>query len=259
MEVEDETSRAISVLVRLLLDPQPDVRRAAARSLAGLAPHSRLALTELQLALRDRDAGVRTAAVKALAVFRRSEIEVPEAEMARLVDDKDASVRAAALGALPPLALEGPMLDKLIDLLADDDVRIRRAAFRMLQIRVQTHRHPFDVARRQRAFAAALAMPDSILRRQARAALRLKNYEPKGEEFLLRFLEHQDPKVRTEAATAFGEMGKAAKKHLPKLRKLLEEPEPRVRDAAERAIAEIEGSGKKGPGTERLKQLQRLR
>ena len=47
VEVEDETSRAIPLLVRLLQDPQADVRRAAAKSLGGLAPHSRLAMTEL--------------------------------------------------------------------------------------------------------------------------------------------------------------------------------------------------------------------
>ena len=171
-----------------------------------------------------------------------------------MVDDKDAKVRAAALDALPTQSIDIPMLDKLIGLLAHDNLLLRRTAFSKLRMRVVlARRYPLDVAHRQRAFAAALMMPDASLRKQARSALRLKNYEPKGEEFLLEFLEHRDPKVRAEAATAFGEMEKAAKAHLPKLRKLLEDPEPGVRTAAESALAEIKGSGKKGPGTKRLK------
>jgi HEAT repeat protein len=192
--------------------------------------------------------------VKALSRFRGSEIVVPEAEMAALVDDRDASVRAAAIGALPTLRLETSMLDKLILRLGDEHVGVRGAAFFMLRKRVQAREgDKLAIELRQRAFAAALAMPDATLLQQARAGLRTKSIEPEGGEFLLRFLKHQDPKVRAQAVTTFGEMGKDGRKHVAKLRKLLGDPKPKVRFAAKRAIERIQGTGKKGPGTKRLK------
>ena len=127
------------------------------------------------------------------------------------------------------------------------------------------NQHPLEVGLRRRAFAAALAMPDADSRRIARAALARKRYEPKGEEFLLEFLRHEKPQVRAEAARTFGEMGKAAKKHVPRLRGLLQDPELQVRGAAKRAIAQIERAtskktGKKpetktGPGTKKLQRI----
>ncbi len=254
VQVEDESSPAIRLLVRLLQDPEPEVRGTAATSLGELAPHSRQAITELKLALRDRQAGVRRAALSALAAFRRHEVPVPEAEMAALIDDKDIAVRAEAIRVLPTLRLETPLLNKLIHCLGDEGHVVREAAFHKLRKRVQaSDEHKPDIELRRRAFAAALALPDAQLRRQARSGLRSKRIEPNGEEFLLQFLEHDNPMVRVEAATTFGEMEGAAKTHLPKLERLLEDPDPRVRGATERAIAEIQGTVKKGPGIKRLK------
>ncbi len=245
VQVEDERSPAIPLLVRLLQDPEAEVRRAAATSLGELAPHSRLAMTELKLALRDRQPAVRIAALKALCRFRQSEDKVPEVEMAALVDDADIAVRAAAIRALPTFSLEVPLLNRLILRLGDEHVLVRRAAFQQLRWRVQADKgQKLGVELRRRAFAAALGMPDAKLLKQARAGLRMKNIEPKGEDFLLRFLEHENPKLRAQAATAFGEMDKDARKHLPKLNKLLEDPEPKVRSAAKRAIERIEHKSK---------------
>jgi HEAT repeat protein len=64
---------------------------------------------------------------------------------------------------------------------------------------------------------------------------------------LRRALEDDDGDVRREAAEALGELGRAARPALPRLRQLANDPEIMVRYAANHARAKI-GAPRKGGG-----------
>ncbi len=109
-------------LVRLLKDPDSDVRAAAASTLGQVQAKERA--PELVKLLKHPDADVRQAAASALGELQAKE-QAPE--LVRLLKDPDADVRRAAASALGEPQAKG-QAPELVKLLKHPDTDVRRAA-----------------------------------------------------------------------------------------------------------------------------------
>lgn len=117
-----ESEGGPAILLDVLDDPSPTVRRAAAEGLGFAEAATATAPLARRLA-DDDDAGVRAAAAWALG---RIEDPSAEAALGRALRDAEPFVRRAAVQALGALELESS-IELLVPMLGDDDARIRAA------------------------------------------------------------------------------------------------------------------------------------
>lgn len=209
---------AVGPLIRLLDDPVPDVRRAAAYALQWLGSAKSEATPALMRAAKDPDADVRAVAIEALS---STNVRPPPEEFVPLLvpalDDPGYRVRRAAARALRhagPAA--APALPGLGRALQRDDHDLRRYAGEVL------------VAMGPAAAAAlpdlakALESTDRNIRWDAmRIVASLGAVAEPLAEALGRAL--SDPNVRGEAIKALGKLGPSGRAGVPALAALLAE------------------------------------
>ncbi len=196
----------IKSLGRALKDPHPEVRTEAIHALARLKAERYL--RALVLLLRDADAGVRKAALKAITELTGDEIDNGELqqELQALLDDPDSQVRATLFNLLAATVASHPLdqetLDKTVANLRDPAAETATAACSLLG----------------------------------------RNGDKSVVPALIQILEDRNghPMVRREAALVLGQLGTADETVLQSLSKAVGDKQQAVRLAALSALMTLE-------------------
>jgi HEAT repeats/HEAT-like repeat len=194
------------VLIKVLSNPDPAVRRRTIIRLAAAAPGNEAAGLALLPLLKDSDAEIRYVAAWALGKVGAPRREVIPALLASL-RDSDAWVRATAAGALRDFPSEGQRtIPALLEAVDDPNARVRAAVCSALGDLGQNQGKPL-------------------------AAQIVKVLIPK--------LEDNDAEVRSNAAWALGVLSAHASQAVPALTKALSDPEELVRQQARSSLRQI--------------------
>jgi HEAT repeat protein len=128
------TKRAGLVLSRSLKHKSRDCREAAVQALARIVPLPEILLPSLRLALGDRDAGVRLAAVRAMGKIGPRAAPSLSNLRDMLLKDKDARVRRAAAVAIGRMGIRSMESKRAVKHAAatDADPKVREAAKKTL-------------------------------------------------------------------------------------------------------------------------------
>jgi HEAT repeat protein len=218
-----------------LADPKPAVREGAAASIATLARlvQSNSVVPALTAALRkETDPAARGSLATALAEFPDwAESTIPV--LAPLLRDKDPAARSSGLTALERLGTPAlPVLARSIGSRYED---VRRAALNAL---VKSNGVGAEEA--LPTLLAMLSAKEDQTREEAATVLgKLRTAARTAIGPLSRALEDPNVTVRTRAAEALGQIGKAA---VPALTKALKNGNDEVRGLASQALADV-GSG----------------
>ena len=122
--------RSVAVLIALLQDDHADIRRTAAESLGKIGDQS--ALPAVLRLLSDPIPAVRAAAAQALGRMANPTDEAVIAGLLRLLADPDDGGKQAAALAIGDIEPPPRLMAGVADLLRSSDVRVRRAAVRAL-------------------------------------------------------------------------------------------------------------------------------
>jgi len=188
---------AARLLIELLQDSHPDIRRVAAESLGKIGdPKTGGALVPL---LSDRDVRVREAAVRAIGRLGPSIADEASQAVVALLDDPQEPVRRAVTIAIGEIEPPTRLFVAVPELLTARDVSTRRSAARTLSM--------IDARAWLSDLVKALQDPDAEVRQHVVAAL-----AELGDPIiapLLRDRLARDPSVavRTEAAYRLGKIG----------------------------------------------------
>ncbi len=247
-EVGPKAITAIPDLMRALVDPDENVRTAAAEALgrAARGTGAAAAVPGLINAFTDPDHRVREQAALALGTIgARTDRVIPA--LVGLLKDSDPQMASAASNALETVGM--PAFPALRALLRDDNPDVTNHAVSALSglATFDSDNRPRDETaansrgRVQAARAALLEAsrdPDEQIRTGAARALSLgdDNILPD----LIADLRDGSPAVRLRAARSLGFMGSDAASALAPLRELLRDPDPAVRGAVAAAIKDIE-------------------
>jgi HEAT repeat protein len=219
---------AAEPLTRLLADPDPDTRAVAAEALGGIGEKAIDLLTKL---LTGQDIRVRRAAAGALGRIEKEAASAAE-PLTKLLTDLDPETRAAAANALGRIGEKAAgAVDILTKLLKDRDPATRRAAANALgQIgqAAASAAEPLTKLLTDPEFGARLAAAYALGRIGEQAVKPLTN-----------LLIDQDILVRRAAAEVLGQIGQAAASAAEPLTKLLTDPDPGTRAAAATALGWI--------------------
>jgi HEAT repeat protein len=188
--------RGVAVLIALLRDESPDIRRTAAESLGKIGDQS--ALPAVLPLLSDPMPAVRSAAAQALGRLASPTDEAVIAGLSRLLADPDDGVRQAAALAIGDIEPPPRLMVGVADLLRSSDVQVRRAAVRALL--------SLDTAQVVRWLLPLLADPDADVRQAAVAALGFSGDARAATALWKRLVEDPSPAVRAEAAYHLGKL-----------------------------------------------------
>jgi HEAT repeat protein len=249
-------SEAVTILKRMVHDPQDIVKYRAAQALGQLGPEANSLVPDLIQALRDpNNWETRQAAAMALGrvAFEKKKgpsVEVERALFLRLINDKSAQVRLAVLQAMaalgPPaekkIRLE---LEKNIDQVATKDVEptVRiwaHMAHMMVTGKVEPKRLQFIGV--QVVEGRGLAVKIQAAQALAAAGKEAKNTVPR----LVEGLDDADFNVIANCVIALASIGKEAGMAVPRLQELAKDkktPEL-LKQMAEEAIEVIQGKVK---------------
>jgi HEAT repeat protein len=180
--------RGVAVLVALLGDHNPDMRRTAAESLGKIGDQS--ALPE-----------VRAAAARALGRTASPTDEAVIAGLTRLLADPDERVTQAAAIAIGDIEPSPGLMAPVADWFRSSDVRVRRAAVRAVL--------SLDTGQMAGWLLPLVADPDAEVRQGAVAALGLSGDARAATALWKRLIEDPSPAVRAEAAYHLGELSGA--------------------------------------------------
>jgi HEAT repeat protein len=186
--------RSVSLLVALLQDPHPDVRRTAAESLGKIGDRS--ALSAVLPLLTDPMPAPRAAAAQALGRMATPNDEAVILALARSVGDPDDTVRQLAAIAIGDIEPSPRQLAPIAELLRASDVRLRRAAVRTLL--------SLDSGQVVEWLLPLLDDPDADVRQGAVAALGFSGDAKAAAALGKRLTQDRSPAVRTEAAYHLG-------------------------------------------------------
>ncbi|TKB60580.1 MAG: HEAT repeat domain-containing protein [Nitrospira sp.] len=189
--------RTVSLLLELLRDETPEMRRTAAESL-GKIGDPRVVDSILPLK-HDPAAMVREASVVAVGRLKPTETDGVVALLALALEDPDESVRQAAAVAIGEVEPGPRLLQPVVGLLRSSDPTIRRAVVRaLLQI---------DSSRSVPALIAAGRDADAEVRQGIVAALGEWGGVTASPWIRARLAEDPSPGVRAEAAYRLGLLG----------------------------------------------------
>ncbi|HKY70491.1 MAG TPA: HEAT repeat domain-containing protein [Nitrospira sp.] len=189
--------RGVAMLVALLQDQSPEVRRTAAESLGKIGDPTTLpAVVPL---LHDPVPAVRATAAQALGRMASPADEAVIMGLSRALEDPDDKVRQAAALALGDIEPSPRQLSTVADLLRGSDVHVRRAAVHALLA--------LDTSQIASWLLPALDDPDAEVRQGAVAALGLSGDRRAETALLKRLFQDPAPAVRAEAAYHLGELG----------------------------------------------------
>jgi HEAT repeat protein len=240
---------AVPELVRVLRDRQakPDLRRAAAEALGRAEADAAAVAGALTEALRDPDAGVRSAAALTLGRIG-ADAKQPVSALAgigpalsQLLQAPEADVRQAAAVALGMLGPEARgAVPALAGALGDKATEVRWVAAEALG----------NLGREAREAVPALrgALADPFLEVRRAAAFALGQIGPEAVDAvpdLMRALNVTDWGLRQSALVALGRIGPRARAAVPAIAAALQDPEPDVKRSAAEALGRI-GPAAKG-------------
>ncbi len=189
--------RTVSLLLELLRDETPEMRRTAAESL-GKIGDPRVVDSILPL-MHDPAAMVREASVVAVGRLKPPATDGVVALLALALEDPDESVRQAAVVAIGEVEPDPRLLQPVVGLLRSSDPAIRRAVVRaLLQI---------DSSRSVPALIAAGRDADAEVRQGIVAALGEWGGVTVSSWIRARLAEDPSPGVRAEAAYRLGLLG----------------------------------------------------
>jgi len=188
--------RSLAVLLALLHDEHPDVRRTAAESLGKIGDRS--ALPAVLLLLTDTVPAVRAAAAQALGRMATPDDEAVIAGLARSLADLDNRVRQSAALAIDEIEPSPRQLTPVNVLLRASDVQVRRAAVRALM--------SLDTEQVIEWLLPLLDDPDAEVRQGAVSALGLSGDARVTSALRKRLVHDSSPAVRAEAAYHLGEL-----------------------------------------------------
>lgn len=187
----------LPILLELLDDPDPDVRRTATMAVGKIGhPGPAGALVQ---GLKDPDPLVReysASSLGSLGEVVRDQAGLAVADL--LLDSSDAAKQAAAR-ALGEIGTAPKALDSVIEALGDPDVRTRRAAVLALGRIEAGSAFP--------ALTEAVGDPDALVRQGALAALGELAEDRARPYFRTRLAQDPDQGVRSEAAYRLGKLG----------------------------------------------------
>ena len=208
--------RTVSLLLELLTDEAPEMRRTAVESLGKIGDPQ--AVDSILRLTHDPAAMVREASVLAMGRLKPTATEGVVALLRRALEDPVESVRQAAVVAIGEIEPGPRLLQPVVGLLRSSDVTIRRAAVRaLLQV---------DSSQSIPALVAAGRDSDAEIRQGIVAAVGEWGGATASPWIRERLIEDPSPGVRAEAAYRLG---------------MLSGPE--ARDALNRAIATDPDSG----------------
>ena len=186
--------RTASLLLELLRDEAPEIRRTAAESLGKIGDPR--ALDSILPLKHDPAAMVREAAVVAVGRLKPTATDGVVALLALALEDPDESVRQAAVVAIGEVEPDPRLLQPVVGLLRSSDPTIRRAVVRaLLQI---------DSSRSVPALVAAGRDADAEVRQGIVAALGEWGGAAASHWIRERLVEDPSPGVRAEAAYRLG-------------------------------------------------------
>jgi HEAT repeat protein len=122
--------RTVSLLLELLRDEVPEMRRMAAESLGKIGDPR--AANSILLLIHDPAAIVRAASLLAIGRVKPTPTEGVVALLTRALEDPDESVRQAAVVAIGEIEPGSRLLEPVVGLLRSSDATIRRVAVRAL-------------------------------------------------------------------------------------------------------------------------------
>src|SRR4026207_576368 len=194
--------RSLAVLLALLHDEHPDVRRTAAESLGKVG--ERPARPGALRLLTDTVPAVRGAAAQALGRMATPDDEAVIAGLARSLADLDNRVRQSAALALGESEPSPRQLTPVNVLLRASDVQVRRAAVRALM--------SLDTEQVMGWLLPLLDDPDAEVRQGAVSALGLSGDARVTSALRKRLVHDSSPAVRAEAAHHLGALSGEGKR-----------------------------------------------
>ena len=190
--------RGVAVLIALLQDSNPEIRRTAAESLGKIGDPS--SVSGVLPLLTDPVTAVRAAAAQALGRIATPEHEAVIAGLGRSLADPDERVRQAAALAIGDIEPSPSQLTSVPDLLRVSDVRVRRTTVRALLA--------LDTGKAVDWLLPLLEDPDPEVRQGAVAALGFSGDARAATALWKRLVQDPSPAVRAEAAYHFGELNR---------------------------------------------------
>ena len=193
------SDRAVSLLMELLHDERPEMRRTAAESLGKIGdPRAKNAILPL---IQDPAPAVREASVLAMGRLKLTATDQVVALLTQALKDPVESVRQAAVVTSSEIEPTSRLLDPVIGLLRSSDTAIRRSAVRaLLQI---------DSSQSISALVAAGRDSDADVRQGIVAAVGEWGGPAVSPWLRERLAKDPSPGVRTEAAYRLGMLNDA--------------------------------------------------
>jgi HEAT repeat protein len=188
--------RGTAVLIALLEDTDPDIRRTAVESLGKIGDRS--ALSAVSPLLTDPLPAIRAAAAQAVGRMAGPDDQSAIAALVHSLGDVDHRVRQAAALAIGEIEPSPRQLPSLAERLQASDVELRRAAVRALML--------LDAGQVVEWLLPLLNDPDAEVRQGAVAALGLSGDARAATALAKRLMEDPSPSVRVEAAYHLGKL-----------------------------------------------------
>lgn len=188
--------RGVAVLMALLQDESPEIRRTVAEALGKIGHQP--ALSAVLPLLTDPVPAVRAAAARALGLMASPADGAVIAGLSHSLGDPDDTVRQASALAIGDIEPSPRQLAPVADLLRSSDVQVRQAALRAVL--------SLDTGQITEWLLPMLNDQDAEVRQMAVAALGFSGDPRAGSALARRLVQDPSPAVRAEAAYHLGKL-----------------------------------------------------